>query len=97
MILYLIDFGFTQEISSLSPLSPPSTPALDALGKPITSNQEIIFNQILIAQLYALVEHCNSNNFNINCPDAPVCTEKYKFVQKVQEFPKRKTCARYVM
>ena len=94
----LIDFGFTQKISSLSPLSPP---VLDALGKPITSNQEIIFNQILIAQLYALVEHCNSNNFNIKCPDAPVCKEEIKVCPKstrISKLNRRKICnvKRYV-
>ena len=94
----LIDFGFTQEISRLTP---PSAPVLDASGKPITSNQEIIFNQILIAQLYALVEHCNSNNFNIKCPDAPVCREKIQVCPKSTQFSKKnrkKVCnvSRYV-
>lgn len=94
----LIDFGFTQKIS---PLSPPSTPVPGAFGKPITSNQEIIFNQILIAQLYALVEHCNSNNFNIECPDAPVCREEIKVCPistRISKQNKRKICnvKRYV-
>ncbi len=86
----LIDFGFTQEISQLTPPVVPVVSVAGASSKPITSNQEIIFNQILIAQLYALVEHCNSNNFNIKCPDAPVCKEKIQVCPKSAQNSKKK-------
>lgn len=33
----------------------------------------VVFNQIVIAQLYALTDSCNQNNFSVDCEYAPKC------------------------
>lgn len=88
----LIDFGFTQNIGDF--LKAPSVaPGVSAGAhlQPVADNdrKRILFNQILIAQLYALIEHCNSNNYDIDCIDAPLCTKK---VPKCKRINNTKTC-----
>ena len=85
----LIDFGFTQNIGDF--LKAPGV-SVGAPIQPVASNdrKRILFNQILIAQLYALIEHCNSNNYDVKCDDAPLCTKE---VPKCKRTKNRKTCA----
>ena len=66
----LIDFGFTQNIGGFL-----KTPFVS--GQPIISNnpRRVLFNQVLIAQLYALTEHCNGNNYDVDCRGAPLCNK----------------------
>lgn len=80
----LIDFGLTQNIAGIL-----KTPIISGQSIPPNNPIRVLFNQVLIAQLYALTEHCNRNNYDVDCDDAPLCTKEISSCKRTN---KKKIC-----